>query len=372
MNTKRQFVLGVFFLASLSVLVFYTLFFTDFTLFQEPVEETVYFPDAGGLREGDPVMVAGLRIGRVGTLTFDIDAPNERRIGVQLLLDEAVPLRSDYEISIEETTMLGGHHVEIEPGRFEGQALARSGGVDLMGSVAPNPLAALGSVGDLFDDNSEALSGILRNLEQAVAKINSGQGPAGRLVNDEAMGRDLSEAIGSIRTVAENLAQATADVNAGRGVIGALLHDQQLVDDLKGTVTDIRNLASELNAGRGTFGRFLKDDTLADEFEAGVRSLSNFAQNLESGEGTIGKLINDPELASQVASVITNLETATSDLAAIVEHVRSGEGTVGRLVMNDELYEEILVAVGLLTRSLEDFREAAPITSLTGVLFSAF
>ena len=51
---------------------------------------------------------------------------------------------------------------------------------------------------------------------------------------------------------------------------------------------------------------------------------------------------------------------------------RAGEGTLGAIVMNDELYQEVLRTVGLLTRSLEDYREAAPITSFTGVLFSAF
>ena len=67
MNTKRQFLLGIFFLAALSVLAFYTLFLTDFTLFSQPERETVYFPSAHGLREGDPVLVAGLRVGRVAS-----------------------------------------------------------------------------------------------------------------------------------------------------------------------------------------------------------------------------------------------------------------------------------------------------------------
>ena len=41
--------------------------------------------------------------------------------------------------------------------------------------------------------------------------------------------------------------------------------------------------------------------------------------------------------------------------------------------MNDrELYDEALVAVKLLTRSLEDYREAAPVSAFTGVLFGAF
>ncbi|MFT5463060.1 MAG: phospholipid/cholesterol/gamma-HCH transport system substrate-binding protein, partial [Planctomycetota bacterium] len=264
MNTTRQFILGLFFLGALSTLVFYTLFFTDFTLFEETVVETVYFPDASGLRAGDPVMVAGLRVGRVGEIGFNMDAPNEERIEVRLLLDVPVTLRTDYLISIEETTMLGGRHISVEPGRFEGDALQLAEGQNLRGTVAENPLAALGAVGDLVDRNAEAFGNILKSLEETVAKINAGEGTAGRLINNVQLGRDLSEAVASIRTVAENLAVTTADINAGRGVIGALVNDDLLVSDLKAIVADIRSIAGDLSEGRGTLGRFLKDDSMAD------------------------------------------------------------------------------------------------------------
>jgi hypothetical protein len=40
--------------------------------------------------------------------------------------------------------------------------------------------------------------------------------------------------------------------------------------------------------------------------------------------------------------------------------------------MRDDLYIEVERALGLITRSLEEYREAAPITTMTSVLFSAF
>ena len=55
MATNRQFVLGVFSIVALSILAFYTLFLTDFTLFSQPVQVEADFPGAHGLREGDPV-----------------------------------------------------------------------------------------------------------------------------------------------------------------------------------------------------------------------------------------------------------------------------------------------------------------------------
>lgn len=372
MNTRRQFLLGVFFLTSLSILVFYTLFFTNFTLFERVRRELVYFPEISGLREGDPVMVAGLRIGRVGQLQFDLNAPRDRRIKAELRLEQPVQIHQGYSISIRETTMLGGHHVEIEPGAFDAPPLQRTAGEPLMGAIAPNPFSALGTVGDLVEKNSATVTDLLDQLRDVVRKVNEGQGPAGRIVNDVQLGNDLEVAIKNLRTVTENLAQATADINAGRGVVGALLHDDQLASDIKSTVSDIQNLASELNAGRGTFGRFLKDDSLADEFERAVRSIADFAKNLDEGQGLIARMANDPKLANDVTEIVANAKTASEDLSAVLANVRSGEGTAGKLLMSDELYEEIRNGVALLTRSLEDYREAAPITALTGVIFSAF
>jgi len=59
-------------------------------------------------------------------------------------------------------------------------------------------------------------------------------------------------------------------------------------------------------------------------------------------------------------------------LADVVGTVRDGRGTVGKLIMEEQLYYEIVKAVGLLTRSLEEFREAAPIGTFTNVIFGAF
>ena len=56
MTTSRSFLLGLFFLAALGVLGYYTLFLTNFTLFKERPELVVHFSRTNGLREGDPVI----------------------------------------------------------------------------------------------------------------------------------------------------------------------------------------------------------------------------------------------------------------------------------------------------------------------------
>ena len=108
MNNKSQLLLGAFFVVVLGILGYYTLFLTEFSLFREQHELVVHFPDADGLREGDGVLVAGMRRGRVATLTFDPAADLERRITVALKMDERVALRDGFWRAFDGISPLAG------------------------------------------------------------------------------------------------------------------------------------------------------------------------------------------------------------------------------------------------------------------------
>jgi len=90
------------------------------------------------------------------------------------------------------------------------------------------------------------------------------------------------------------------------------------------------------------------------------------------GKGTIDLLLNDPETREQFKTLVDNLSGSSADLKTIIADVKNGQGTIGKLMQDDGLYEEAKKAVAVLTRSLEDYREAAPITAFTSVLFAAF
>lgn len=73
---------------------------------------TACFSDVGGLRRGDPVMVRGLHVGRVGTLRLDA----QFRPCAELLLDSDVALADDTSAAIVSLNMLGDRGVDLDPG----------------------------------------------------------------------------------------------------------------------------------------------------------------------------------------------------------------------------------------------------------------
>jgi phospholipid/cholesterol/gamma-HCH transport system substrate-binding protein len=395
----RHFYVGLFVILTLCVLGYYTLFMADVALFGNQQQVKVQFESAGGLREGDSVLLAGRRTGRVMQITYDANAPLERRITATLTLEEEIVLRQDYVIQIVESTALGGRQVTIEPGDPAAPQIALA--APLTGNVAPGLFDALGNFGDALSgedgvgdllaklnkivgdlESSDAagnLSTSLANFEKASADIaeltdglSQGKGTLGALFQAKdfydtwfATGEDLGKA-------AEDVQGIIGDARTGDGIVAAALNDPQLAEDGRKLIADasssfdnINAVTADLKAGKGLIGRFLSDEDTADSGANIVANIEKVSADLANGTGTVGRLFTSDELYQ-------NVNATFASAAKVAKDLEDGKGTLGQLISDDDLMREITLAVETLTRSLEDFREAAPVTTLTSVLFSAF
>jgi phospholipid/cholesterol/gamma-HCH transport system substrate-binding protein len=394
MTTSRSFLLGLFFLAALGVLGYYTLFLTNFSLFKEQPELVVHFARTNGLREGDAVLVAGMRWGRVKQLTYDPKAPEARRVTVVAALNEPLELRQGFSIAIEDATLLGGRNLAIDPGPSEGAAIAP--GAQLVGTVAPNPLNALG---DLVRDSKTNVQQAVADIAFLTGAVREGKGPLGRLFRDEGMANDIASFMGSAARAVANLERISADIVSGKGTAGRLLGDPTLYDELSQATRKLGTLAENINAialqvqkGEGLAGRLFYDEQWAREFQETIENVNRITHKIESGDGTLAQLVNDSTLAADARKIVStiaegkgsvgkaimkdelydNLTETTENLAMVTGTVRSGQGSLGRLIMDEELYVQVKAALAIVQRALEEYREAAPITTFTSIFFNAF
>lgn len=372
MNSQRQLLLGVFFIVALSILAFYTLFLTDIHLFSKPILMTVYFEDANNLREGDPVQLLGARIGRVKEVTANVAAEKKKRIRTVLTLDKEVELLEDAQIMIRETSLLGGRHVFIDPGTFGGPILQALDDGAFYGTIFKNPISMLGDIGTLFNENRESITQAFVNIRKITDDISQGKGLIGRLVTDETMGTDAKQVFSDARAVAADVREASAQLKSGKGLLGALFYDEALKQQFSDTVASLKQIGDDLKSQQGVLGTLIYDSALRDRVSKGIDSFVTFGEKLNTGEGALGLLLSDKATKERVEGLITDLNATMADVRTIVADAKAGKGTLGKLLTDDKLIVELEKAVGVLTRSLEDYREAAPITSFTSVLFAAF
>lgn len=401
MDTKRQFTLGLFFVLTLSVLGYYTLFLTDFQLFGEQHEMVISLSEGGGLRKGDPVQVTGIRAGKVRSLAYDPTAPTDRRVTVEILLDTAVDLREDHTIRIEAATLLGGHVVSIDPGSAESPSIAQ--GTQLFGVVSSG---ALDGLGDLVADNRGRIDAVLVNLENAskqfddiLTGVQAGKGVVGRAFSDDDLADAIEAAVADAGTTFDNLGAVTDEIRNGDGLIARLLRDDginqktdEIIDNLTKISSDLQITMENVRSGKGAAGLLLSDEPTRERVATALAEFSEIAEKMNKGQGTVARLINDGAIADDIESLVdriaqsdgtimklferddiyNRLDSFSADLASISNDIRTGKGTLGKLIEDEDIYNQLQTALSTVNRSLEEFREAAPVTTFTSVLFGAF
>jgi phospholipid/cholesterol/gamma-HCH transport system substrate-binding protein len=111
--------------------------------------------------------------------------------------------------------------------------------------VSAHALTAADKVNALLDTNGPAINGSVSNAQTFTVQLN---GLASDLRTAIATNRDiLTASLSNLRTTTENLNSTMADLQAGKGPAGALLKDQQIARDLSLITSNLQVLSSNIN-----------------------------------------------------------------------------------------------------------------------------
>jgi phospholipid/cholesterol/gamma-HCH transport system substrate-binding protein len=105
---RAEVLVGFFSLAGILILVFGMLWLREFRFTRRYSVYESTFPNTGGLLAGDPIMVSGLRKGKVRSMEL-----LDNGIRVQIAIEQDVRLHSDANATIVTRGLLGERYVEI-------------------------------------------------------------------------------------------------------------------------------------------------------------------------------------------------------------------------------------------------------------------
>lgn len=353
---------GLFMVAVLGVLVYFTIIISGAELFSEKkkVPVDVSFSEVGGLKVRDSVMMRGMIVGSVSDLLLSKDG-----VKVRLALRPDVVLRKGYSISVQPSSLLGGNFLEIDDGH--GEPIPT--GTELVGVPPSNWMKDLGEVvGRLREATaSNSLDVIISNVRQTTkdisevsTRLREGKGTLGKLVSgDESLYNDLSAAVKNIRDISGKL-------DTGSGSLAKLVNDDgQVYTDLRGLVGNLNAVSARLEKGQGTLGKLLApDDKLYNDISATVANIKHVSDRLEKGEGTLGHLLSSDD------TLYKDLQGALASLKKVGENLEKGQGTLGKLINDDDMYKDIHGLVKDVRQTVDNYRDTMPITAFTSLIVS--
>lgn len=315
--------IGVFFLVGLGLLIAAIELTIGSGWFHAQYPLYATFRNVQGLDMGADVRLAGIRVGRVNSLTIVDD-----QVRVGLSVDQRYPIRQDAKARLDFRALSGERYVAIDLGTLDAPAAAAGA------TIAGDTPVSFGDAIDRLTTVADSIGQLATNLDTS----------AGRLL--VSMNDIIEENRTALSTVTTHLGTVTEKLDRGTGTLGLLLNDPALYRQATAALTDVRQ---------------------------SVQGLTKVTQSLADGKSTVGKLLApDDGMYGQLRETVESLNTAARNAQAITDDLRAGQGTLGKALSDDTLYNESLDTLRTAQRAAQSVEDLAPVSLLGTIVSSLF
>jgi phospholipid/cholesterol/gamma-HCH transport system substrate-binding protein len=306
-------------IASITLMVLIFLMSGSGGWFTRKITLRSYLDNAGGLRQGAPVRLAGVDIGNVTRIRIVGGKPlTPVEITMKVNTKYSFNLRKDSVTMLATAGVLGETFVDVDslvakgPEAQDGDTLATRSQPELQDVVR----ASQGTL-----QNMDAL---LKRLDRIVAFIESGQGSIGKVIYDPSLYDRLNATVTEFKGLVD-------DIQSGKGSLGPLLTSDEAYQKVIAAIDKLNVIIDDLQQGKGTAGKLLKDAALYENANQTIANVRQLTDDINAGKGAIGKMTHDQEFAAR-------LQTTMNNLASLTERLEKGEGTAGMLLKDPTLY----------------------------------
>ena len=297
-----------------------------------------YFDNAGGLREGAPVRLAGVDIGNVTSVRIVEGKPaTPVEVTMKVNTKYSFNLRKDSVTLLSTAGILGETYVDVDstsakgPIATDGDTLAARNQPDIQDVVR----ASQGTL--------QNMDSLLKRVDRIMSFIESGQGSIGKVIYDPALYNQLNATVIEFKGLVD-------DIQSGKGSLGPLFTSDEAYKKAISAIDKLNAMVDDVQAGKGTAGKLLKDPALYDNANKAIANVRQLTDDINAGKGAIGKMTHDEEFAS-------HLQTLMKSLSELSDRLNKGEGTAGMLFKDPALYNnsnQMLVETRELVKAIRE------------------
>ena len=287
--------LGMVFLLAIIIFVWGLFYLKEWRVTGDTYLVEVGLSSAVGVKSTDPILVGGVRIGKVEAVTLDDLTPI-----VTLRIDEPFEIPDDSQVEVISRSVMGEKSINIRKGVSSN--MVPPGG-KMVGTTAPG-------ISDMFTQ----VDSVTVNFRDLLNNANVLLDPE----RDKSVKNSLSAVHDLTVELQKTIKRESAQFNR------VLENMDSLVVNAKNLSETERNKVSNtLDNLESTSGQL---KTLMNDLQSTNSSLDNILSRMDRGEGTLGKLLLDETLYEDVDRVFVKMDRLVTNLDELVVDLKANPG----------------------------------------------
>lgn len=287
--------LGMVFLLAIIIFVWGLFYLKEWRVTGDTYLVDVRLSSAVGVKSSDPILVGGVRIGKVEAVTLDDMSPI-----ITLRVDEPYEIPEDSQVEVISRSVMGEKSINIRKG--VSSVMVPPGGT-IEGTAAPG-------ISDMFTQ----VDSVTVNVRDLLKNANLLLDPE----RDKSIKSSLTGMHDLIIEVRQALKRESAQFNR---VVSNM--DSLVVNAKNLSETERSKVSSTLDNLEDTSGRL---STMVDDLQTTSTALGNILTRIDRGEGTIGRLLQDERLYEDAVRVAGKMDRLVTSLDELVVDLKSNPG----------------------------------------------
>lgn len=223
---------GILFVTSLVLIAVFAYYLGILNPFAKYYTLNVMYNYAGGIEEGSPVRVMGIKVGKVSKIEFDpsfkMDSGEEVKLRLKVHIDKKAwtSIRSDSRYFINLAGVIGEKFLEISPGSSEAANLAdhavvRGEDPPRVDQLISQSYGLAGKIIEIVEKNEGSATNVIAQIDKLVTNVNKTLALLDKTSKDPKISRMVDNAI----KISEDMAYLTGQLRGKKAEESyALMH----------------------------------------------------------------------------------------------------------------------------------------------------
>jgi phospholipid/cholesterol/gamma-HCH transport system substrate-binding protein len=255
----------------------------------------VNYQNVDGLVTSNAVMLNGLQVGKVKSITIQPEKNNE--LLVTISVNRSIKVPEGTIASLADNGFLGGKNINLYLSKNSkilesGSSLTSKTEVGISALIKEKTLPVMSNVDTLvnqlkniaskFDSTGLYLNKLLKTSDRSIAALNASVG--GTLAENRT---NLKAITANINTLSASLIETEKGIKPLMGKMGSVVDSlnalklNEAVVSTKKSLATLQNIMSDLQAGKGTVGKLMKNDSVYMHLNRTMADLDRLFINLK-------------------------------------------------------------------------------------------